>query len=200
MSWRNLKRVAVCSLLLAAVMLTACATRESRIEGASTVQSASELHDWSAQGRMAVVSSSQSGSGSFNWMQHNADSTVQLRGPVGVGSLQLSLQNEVPHIIASDGMHYDADAALSELQARLGAPIPISQLRYWLRALPAPGDYQWLSTPNKVLQQAGWRIEYGELLKQGNVQLPMRLNATQVDASGGELRIRVVIERWRLQR
>lgn len=183
----------------ATLILSGCVTREVRIEGPAAVQSASELRQWSLQGRMAVASSVQSGSGSFTWTQRDADSTVQLRGPVGVGSLMLSLQNEVPHITTSDGQQYDAQEALSELQARLGAPIPIAQLRYWLRGLPAPGKYQWLSSTPKVLQQDGWRIEYNEMAQHGALQLPTRLSATQVDASGAELRIRVVIEHWQLQ-
>lgn len=191
--------VVVCMLGGATLLLSACATRETRIEGPANSQLASELRNWSAQGRIAVVSGVQSGSGGFTWTQRDADLTIQLRGPVGVGSLTVSLQNEVPHITTSEGQQYDANEALSELQARLGAPIPIAQLRYWLRALPAPGAYQWLTGPNKVLQQDGWRIEYNELAHRGPLQLPTRLNATQVDANGGALRIRVVIERWQLQ-
>jgi len=194
---RNTKLTALVSY--AALMLGGCITREVRIEGPTAVQSAIELRQWSAQGRIAVVSNVQSGSGSFTWTQHDADSTVQLRGPVGVGSFMLSLQNEVPHITTSDGQQYDAQQALSELQARFGAAIPITQLRYWLRGVPAPGEYQWLSSATKVLQQDGWRIEYNESAQHGMLQLPTRLNATQVDSSGTELRIRVVIEHWQLQ-
>lgn len=197
-SCRTGRIAASCRLLVLLLMLSACATRESRIEGVSAAHSASELQRWTAQGRIAVIGVNQSGSGSFMWIQHDADATVQLRGPVGVGSLQLSLQGEVLHVVSSDGTHYDADAALNELQARLGTPLPISQLRYWLRLLPAPGEYQWLSGPGKILQQAGWRIEYGELISQGTVQLPTRLNATQL-TDAGELRIRVAIEHWQLQ-
>lgn len=194
--YSQLAALGMCHALL---LLSACATREARIAGAELVRSADEVLNWSARGRMAVSGGAQAGSGAFTWTQHNADSVVQLRGPVGVGSLQLSLQNEVPHIVTGDGQQYDAEQALNELQARLGAAIPLTQLRYWLRALPAPGAYQWLAGATKVLQQDGWRIEYQEFAQQGSLQLPTRLSAIQHDANGGELRIRVVIEHWQLQ-
>lgn len=192
---RRRPKLIACVIGVVAVLLSSCATRETRIAAPADAPPAGELQDWTARGRLAVASSVQSGSGSFTWTQHAADASVQLRGPVGVGSLSLTMQNEVPYVVTGDGQQWAADAALGELQARLGAPLPIAQLRYWLRALPAPGAHRWLA--DTVLQQDGWQIEYNEFAQHGALRLPVRLNATQRTPEG-ELRIRVVIELWRL--
>ena len=43
----------------------------------------------------------------------------------------------------SDGRKLESDAAWNELEARLGAPVPAGNLRFWMLGLAAPGEHQW---------------------------------------------------------
>ncbi|MGD9842534.1 MAG: lipoprotein insertase outer membrane protein LolB [Steroidobacteraceae bacterium] len=180
-------------LLLMSLLLlnVACVTQPQRISGNSDARTASELQHWQASGRIGISSEQQSGSAGFNWLQQDALSQVQVRGPVGVGSLSLTLDAAVLMIQASDGTAYAADAALSEMQLRLGASLPVGQLRYWLLGMAAPGEHHWLNADNTLLEQDGWQIAYAEWSQREQLRLPVRLVLTR-----DSVRILVVIQSW----
>lgn len=182
------------SILLSLFLAVAgCATAPSRIEGSAGSAELEGLQQWRASGRIGVVTQENGGSGSFNWQQQGGDSSVQLSGPAGIGSVQLHLNGDSLEVQTGNGQSYQAQAALDELQLRLGAAVPPAKLRYWLMGLAAPGDYRWLDDAKSVLEQDGWRIEYSEFLSQNSVRLPARITAIN-----GATRVRILVERWRL--
>lgn len=178
-------------VLVAVLFLGGCVTQPPH--ETPSAHEVSQLHHWLAQGRIGITGVARSGSGNFRWQQQGKVSQVNMHGPLGAGSISV-LFDDTLHITLSNGAHYDADAALDVLSAQLGAPIPVKQMSYWLRGIPAPGDYQWVEGADKVLQQSGWRIEYGEAMTVDGLQLPRKISATHDQA-----RIRVVINEWTLQ-
>jgi outer membrane lipoprotein LolB len=180
-------------LLLLTLVNTACVTSTQHITGASHALTANELQRWQATGRIGISSERQSGSGGFVWLQQDATSQLQIRGPVGVGSLSLSLDATGLSIQGTDGEHYAADAALTEIQSRLGAPLPVTQLRYWLLGLAAPGEHRWVNAQTSVLQQDEWQITYEQWSRREQLRLPVRLVLTQ-----DSVRITVVVQNWQL--
>jgi len=186
-------RVVRCLCLLSLLLNAACVTQSPRISGASETHDASELSNWTASGRLGVSGTVQSGSGGFTWIQQAAFSSVQVRGPVGVGSLQIDMEGAQLRMQSSDGAQYDAEQVLAELEERLGVALPMMQLRYWLLGLPAPGRHQWTEGSESVLQQDGWRIVYGEWLQRASLRLPARLTLTR-----DQLRLVIVVQQWRL--
>lgn len=181
----------VCLLMLA-LLNAACVTQPQRVSGSSTVGSAGELQTWSANGKIGVSGVEQSGSGSFSWHQQATLSKVQVRGPVGTGSLQITLNGTQLSMQSSDGAQYNAEQVLTELQTRLGVAVPVTQLRYWLLGVPGPGNFKWLET-NSVLEQDGWHIVYGEWLQHGALRVPAKLTLTRE-----QLRIVMVVQGWQL--
>jgi len=148
---------------------------------------------WSAQGRIGITGVAQSGTASFRWNQQGEVSRIQLRGPVGIGSMSIVADDSL-HITSSNGTHYDADAALTELEMRLGVAVPVKQMRYWLRGMPAPGEYQWLSQHidhQSVLQQDGWSIALG--FNTYETQLPEKIMIAHQ-----QIHIKIVIQNWDL--
>lgn len=186
-----MKRIAYIAMIL---FISGCATQQAHKTNSMAVSDAAQLHDWSVQGRMGITGVPQAGSGNFSWQQHNDTSQVNLHGPLGVGAVSMLLDDTL-HVTFSNGAHYDSDDALSELETRLGTTVPVRQLGYWLRGLAAPGEYQWSNESNKVLQQDGWRIEYDDSMNVDALQLPKKITATH-----DEVRIRVVIDEWKLQK
>lgn len=178
--------------LVIALTMAGCATHS--VQHVSTgYTDPSQLHHWSAQGRMGITGVPQGGSGNFSWQQRDAVSDVNLRGPLGMGAISITLDDTL-HITTANGVRYDADAALNELEVRLGTSVPVKQLSFWLRGIPANGKYQWFNDDGKkILQQDGWRIEYADSIPMGALQLPKKITATQ-----GAVRIRTVIEEWKL--
>lgn len=179
------------SLCILVVLAAGCADLPARIEGSARSVELGSLQRWDASGRIGIAASQGGGSGSFKWQQQGMESSVQLHGPVGVGSLQLHLNGDDVEVRAANGETYRADAALEELQTRLGAQIPPGKLRYWMTGQAAPGEHRWVDAMQ--LEQDGWRIQYAEYVSRDGLQLPAK-----IVASNGATRVRILIERWRI--
>ena len=91
----------------------------------------------------------------------------------------------------------EADQALAELEARLGGPVPAEQLRYWILGKAAPGEHEWHeeSSDTPRLEQAGWTIDYSKFSSDAGARLP-----TVIKAASGGTRVRLVVDRWQLDR
>jgi outer membrane lipoprotein LolB len=179
-------------LLILALLTAACVTQSQKITGNSAAHDATALRIWSASGKIGVSGIEQSGSGSFTWQQQADVSKLQVRGPVGTGSLHITLNGEHLSMQSSDGAQYDAEQVLAELETRLGVAVPVNQLRYWLLGVPGPGESHWLEADH-VLEQDGWHIVYGEWLQRGELRVPAKLTLTRE-----QLRIVMVVQGWQL--
>ena len=96
----------------------------------------------------------------------------------------------------SRGEHLTGDAARAELERRIGFPLPLQALRYWVRGVPQPGvaadevldeAHQRL----KRLVQDGWEIDYAAWLESAAGSLPRRLAVRRDDT-----RVRLVVDHW----
>jgi outer membrane lipoprotein LolB len=163
---------------------------------AAPTRDASELTHWQASGRIAVAGATTGGSGSFTWVQSGAQAQVQMRGPVGIGGLRLTMSDQSLRIETADGQTFEADEAQAELAARLGAQVPARDLRYWLVGLAAPGEHQWSTAADTAtLTQQTWRIDYQRYGVTTGVRLPLKLVAVS-----GPAKVRIVIDRWKIGR
>lgn len=182
-----------CLLLLAGGIVFGCASPRTKVTGAGAP--AASLQAWEAAGRLGVAAGGQGGSGSFLWQQSGERSLIRLSGPVGVGALEVELDAATLRVATSDGRSLESEAARRELDARLGAALPARNLRHWMIGLPAPGPHRWYrdAQGRQVLEQDGWRIEYGDFAMSGATELPTRLTAT-----AGDTRVRLVVDRWNL--
>ncbi len=189
-------RVWLClSLLLIAVSGCAIAPRATQTAGQIANRDANDLRDWQAHGRIAVSGASTGGSGSFTWDQRGPDAIVQIRGPVGIGSLRLTLSENGMRVATADGQQFVADDAQAELTARLGATVPAHDLRYWLLGIAAPGEHHWMNTADtSTLTQHDWRIDYQRFGVTAGTRLPMKLVAVS-----GPAKVRIVIDRWQVK-
>ena len=163
-----------------------------------------DLHDidrWQASGRLGVASREGGGSGSFDWQQRGDHAEVQIRGPAGIGSVRMEVEGDPSaprlRLETSDGQVLESEDAWHELEARLGATVPAGNLRYWMLGIAAPGEHRWLTREAEgtaSLEQDGWRIDYQRYAQQPiGARVPMRIEATS-----GDTRVRIVVNRWRL--
>lgn len=193
---RRLSFLCLSFVLLMAAGCTSVPTRTSAPVPA-------DLHDldrWQARGRLGVSGPESGGSGSFDWQQRGDRADVQIRGPVGVGSVRLQMRGDGAKpdlkLETSDGRTLESDAAWDELEQRLGAFVPAGSLRYWMLGLAAPGEHQWHEQNEEgivTLEQDGWRIDYQRYSTEPGVRVPVKMRATSGDA-----RVRIVVDRWRL--
>ena len=184
--------------LLLLVSLAGCVNVGSLPSSVPPSNDPAQLTQWRATGRIGVSGERGGGSGSFDWQQRANDADVQIRGPIGIGSVTILLRGdpEQPQLSLQTGDQVlEADAAVAELENRLGAAVPAGRLRYWMLGLAAPGEHQW-SEPDAsgtvILRQEGWSIAYQRYSTEFGPRLPMR-----IQASSGAARVRIVIDRWR---
>ena len=95
------------------------------------------------------------------------------------------------------GETFDGERAKALVAERVGSDLPISELRYWLIGVPAPGASfeETLGADARLaaLDQAGWHIRYDRYRSAGHLVLPAKLDITQ-----GALRLRVAVSDWHL--
>lgn len=153
------------------------------------------LREWTATGRMALAVDGRGGSGSFTWTQRDVATTLSIRGPLGAGAVQIVAEGEAIAATDGEGHHLDTAPARALLRERLGADLPVAQLRYWMLGLPSPdipaevADHA--GTPVRVIEQSGWRIGYDAFQPTAGLSLPARFSAVQ-----GDVRIKVIVDRW----
>ena len=181
--------LAPCLLPIWVFVLSACAIAP---KPALIARDAASLQSWQARGRMAVAGVSTGGSGSFIWTQTGRSADVRLRGPVGIGSLHLTIGDSSLEIDTGESAPLRAEQAQAELAARLGAEVPAQALRYWLVGLAAPGNHEWSRENGEaILLQDDWRIDYQRYITTDGVRLPAKLVAVS-----GLAKVRIVVDRW----
>lgn len=191
-------------LLASLVLLAACATSPSRVVLDARQQQARllGLQNWSLQGRVAVRTASDGVQADIRWRQRGAASDVRLAGPFGAGTLQLHLENGRLRVTDSHGTVLEDAEAADALRRQLGFDPPLGALRYWLLGLAMDGEpVAQVPGPDGLttqLTQREWLVRYEDFRPQRaggeTVSLARRLTATRAD-----LRLRLVVDRWRLE-
>ncbi|MDI9819194.1 MULTISPECIES: lipoprotein insertase outer membrane protein LolB [unclassified Legionella] len=159
--------------------------------------SASAISTWEISGAMAARSKSKGWNASVNWLQRGVGNyQIRLFGPLGSGTVIINKKGGV--VTYQDGPKSASSSNADELLKRAtGIRLPVNNLYYWVRGLPAPGSVQSVKRDPAnhvlVLRQAGYVIEYGQYMSVGKTVLP-RLIRLQ----GNGIFIKFVIKRWRL--
>jgi outer membrane lipoprotein LolB len=182
--------------LLVLGVLAGCAT-QAPVSMPTTPPDPAALQRWTASGRLALSAGEQGGSGSFVWNQDGRTSRLDLRGPLGAGALQVRVVPGGISLVDGSGREVDTEAARNELRARLGADLPWDDLSYWMLGVPAPGSAATVANAEagtgRVIEQAGWRIDYDAYTPANGTVLPRRFTATREG-----VRVKVVVDSWAL--
>ena len=194
--------LAVPLLALAACVTTPPAPKRT-LDAAQRHSLLQDLGAFSLTGRVAVAAAGQGSTPSVEWRQQRDLSRVKLSGPLGVGSLQLEYSADSLRLITGNGDILVDDAAQAVLSRELGFVPPFAALRYWILGEVAPADAAAVETRDadgllQRLEQQQWLILYERYMpvstSAGIAQMPARLTATREG-----LRLRLVVDRWRLQ-
>lgn len=154
------------------------------------------IPDWRARGRVAVRSAAGGFSASFDWHQTGERGELGVHGPFGAGAARISRTPELIRIESGQGPPVEVPWPFATLEpaltARLGFPLPIESLRYWVLGVPAPG----LSSEERSgseFRQAGWTVSLAGFgpVNGAPGPLPSRLVLTREST-----RIRVIIDTW----
>jgi outer membrane lipoprotein LolB len=170
-------------------------TDKKQVAGSSS--GASRISSWDISGAMAARSKNKGWSASVNWVQRGASQyQIRLSGPLGSGTVLISRSGGV--VTLRDGPKTASSSnAESLLKQQTGVSLPVANLYYWVRGIPAPGSVQGekrdASGHLVQLRQGGYTIQYLQYTSAGGASLP-----TSVRLQGNGIFIKLIIKSWRV--
>lgn len=187
-------------------LLTACASpkwvqetsahkRSSEPTFKTERKSAETVTSWNLSGAMAARNQTKGWSASLNWTQHGSNQyQIRLSGPLGGGAAMIEKQGSL--ITYTDGpKKVSGHQADKLLQEQTGVRLPIQNLYYWIRGLPAPGPIQSEQKDETLhtlsLTQNGYTIHYINYVTINHVDLP-----TKLVLQGHGVTVKLIIKRW----
>lgn len=186
---------------LCAVLLCACATvprpTAAPLPWALRLAALQAISHFELQGRLAASTGADGFSAGLRWQQQDDRASIDLSAPLGFGAAHIEQTAANLQLTTSKGQTLDSGAASDELRATLGFEPPLTSLRFWILGAsdPMTSAQESVDTQQRLahLEQAGWQVDYGEYVLVQQQWLPRRLSVTR-----GSLRLRVVIDSWRL--
>lgn len=153
------------------------------------------LDRFALSGRVAVAARGEGFSANLRYQQQPGISEMALDGPMGIGGMRLRLVGEELSVNTSRGQALDGVAARAEIEERLGFPLPLAELRWWLLGIPAPGEAALVqdeaSGEIRGFEQHGWQVSVDTRAPALGFALPRRLTAQRDGA-----RLRLAVDRW----
>ena len=195
----SVARLLAAALGAGAFLLGACAAVRAPVAppAAGQADALLELPAWRATGRVAIRTPADGWSASFDWTERDGRGEATVRGPFGAGAAQITRSAESIRIATPRGEPIDVPAPFDALEpalvARLGFPLPLAELRFWLLGVPAPRQAS--AGTAGAFDQAGWTVRAEEYAPAAGAPapLPRRLVLTREGT-----RIRVVVDRWQV--
>ncbi|MFM1897742.1 MAG: hypothetical protein RLZZ385_2816 [Pseudomonadota bacterium] len=174
---RGLPTLTLSTLLL----LAGCSGLQAPTEGGSWRQrqaQLSALDHWQLQGRVNARYYDESHTPRIRWQQRDEDYTIRLWGTLNAGATLI--EGRPGHVTLEQGSELRQASRPEDLiLEHLGYELPVSQLNYWIKGLPMPGeDHQLrLGDFNEVvhLEQSGWSMDYEDYRLFDSVSLPRRI-------------------------
>jgi len=142
-------------------------------------QQLQSLSKWAVAGSLAVRHQVKGGwNASFNWQQIGQNYDLSLFGPLGMNHVQITGSPSLV-TLKTNQQTLTANSPEALLQQQLGWQLPVSDLRYWLRGLPAPysKSRRSLDLNNHMvhLVQDGWNVIYLRYISVNGVDVPDRI-------------------------
>ena len=158
-------------------------------------QQISQLDGWQISGKIGIRAPRDSGSATLFWLQRQDYYDIRLSGPLGGGAARLTGRpGDILLEVANRG-RYQAESPEALLREQLRLELPVSNLLWWIRGLPAPDSRSRLTLDGDShlarLEQDGWQVEYQRYAQQSGYALPERLKLY-----GQDLEVTLVIKDW----
>jgi len=200
-------------LLLAALVLSGCSTpvvRQVPENPAAAWQqrqlSLANVGDWQLRARIALQAGESGGQADLLWNTSKAANDLRLVGAWGRGLVRLQFDRQGATLIDDTGVRHEGNDAADLLYQVTGWIIPVSSLRAWMIGVPVDSGSATLAQLDdygrlKILEENGWRIEYGEYSDYDGRELPKRLVLSQTRTLNGDAQItvRLVVTAWQVK-
>lgn len=156
------------------------------------------IKHWQVRGGLVVHAPRQSGSVHILWRQQDANHyQMDFVAPLGSGNAKLQGNAQKIELQDDHGQIHTAQTPEALLDQQFGWQLPLTNLYFWIRGLPAPAEQSQVKFDEShrisQLQQQGWTIEYQQYTNIAGVDLPSKLLLKRED-----LQVRVIISEWKI--
>lgn len=186
-------------LYIVATLLAACAASPEKVPVSADWQThqaeVSAWDSWDVRGKIALRTPAQAESASLEWQQRAGLSELRLSGPLGMAATRVSSNGERVTIIRGETVQEIDASSPASLEAATGWPLPVRQLPFWLRGIPAPGATSGESVSDGLLRQLsqdGWQVDYLDYGDFAGLRLPSRIRV-----EGHGLSAKLILRQWR---
>lgn len=156
---------------------------------------ASKINSWNIQGSLSLQLPAQRSSIlAYNWQQYGSNYRIQLNSTLNLYQINLVGQKGSVTLTQANKQPLVARSPENLLQQAVGWSLPISNLYYWMRGIPAPGPYsaQYDGLGHITsLQQQGWFLSYLRYTTVNGIDLP-----SLISMQGSNIKARVLMRRW----
>lgn len=118
---------------------------------------------WQLKGKLAYRNDKKSGSASLDWTQRGDNFTIYLSGPLGVGTVEINASPQLITLNQPGKTSISAPTATTLTERLFGWQLPVEQILYWVRGIPATTSGHTLKGFNtqgllSTLHEQGWHI------------------------------------------
>lgn len=154
------------------------------------------LEHWNIHARFVARNETDAWNGNITWLQENQQFDILVSGPLSSGSLILRGNSNHSTLQIAEDKIYEASDAQALLESVSGIRLPVNQLQFWLRGLPAPNaPLQQIKIDDQgrinELSQNDWRIFYKAYIPYNSAYLP-----TKIFMENHEFDVRLLIQAW----
>lgn len=149
-----------------------------------------ELECWSFEGRLALTGEREALSANINWEHSPGADKIKLSGPLGQGSIVITLAGNVVTIDRGGGDVRSSKEPESFINQELGMFVPVRSLRYWVVGLPEPSLS--FKDAGAGFNQEGWLTEYMQMQSiTEDRNMPRKMTVIN-----GQVKLKLIIDRW----
>lgn len=192
-------------LLFTLLLLSGCAHQRSLTPPQDVLEHQRQVQaigDWQLTGKLGIRTAADSGSASLTWAQQIANYQIKLSGPLGQKSMIITGTPDKVRLEQTGEPAQEAKTAEALIKKSAGWTLPVAQLAYWVRGVPAPKLRITHLQQNETgliaqLIQGGWVINYSNYRDQtfNGVILPL---PGKITAEYKDVRLVLVIRDWQL--
>lgn len=192
--------VRLAALGVLVLVLSACAVREQRPDGAWMEEREAwfAAHPvWSVSGRAAIRDGQRGGQLAFEWHADGDRHHVRLRTVTGGRQWLLEFEPGHAELQGTDVGHITGPDPNALVEAAVGWAIPVVELSDWIRGLIGTHDGQMEFAPDGTLARVSltpWELSYQRFDDIDGQLMPVRM-----EAESTPYRVRLVMRAWEWQ-